>query len=211
MSPRTGSTPSNGIDWRVARTELRSKVESASSPEEVRHHIEALLDRIGHSHVGIIPAAAYTEMNGSSGQGISGLRFEIIGGDAVIATGPYSSMVLREVNGRRVRERIARVKSEPYAHLAIRNMLHGEPGESVDLLLEDESGKASLAKIELTGGVASYKTLKSQSIKAEFKFVGQGLKGTTTTLSVYPGRSNTTMELSGLGKIHSGGWDGIVW
>jgi len=65
--------------------------------------------------------------------------------------------------------------------------------------------------VELTGGIASYKTLKSQSIKAEIEFVGQGLKGTTTTLSVYPGRSSTTMELTGLGKIYSGGWDGIVW
>jgi len=102
----------------------------------------------------------------------------------------------------------AHAKREPYAKLAIRNMLRGK---SVELLLGDESGKASLAMIELTGSVASYKTLKSQSIKAEIEFVGQGLKGTTTTLSVYPGRSSTTMELTGLGKIHSGGWDGIVW
>lgn len=140
----------NGIDWQGARTELRPKVQSAPSPEEARHHIEALLDRLGHSHVGIIPAAAYTDMNGGAGQGSSGLRFEIIGGDAVISTGPYAGMVLREVNGSRVRERIARAKSEPYAHLGISNMLRGEPGETVELLLEDESGKASLAKIELT-------------------------------------------------------------
>ncbi len=140
----------NGIDWQGARTELRPKVEAAPTPEEARHHIEALLDRLGHSHVGIIPAAAYTDMEGGSGQGDAGLRFEIIGGDAVIATGPYSGMVLREVNGRRVRERIARAKSEPYAHLAIRNMLRGEPGESLELLLEDESGKSSMARLELT-------------------------------------------------------------
>ncbi len=65
--------------------------------------------------------------------------------------------------------------------------------------------------VELTGGAASYKALKSQSIKSEIEFVGQGLKGTTTTLSVYPDRTNTTMELTGLGKIFSGGWDGVVW
>ncbi len=65
--------------------------------------------------------------------------------------------------------------------------------------------------VELTGGAASYKALKSQSIKSEIEFVGQGLKGTTSTLSVYPGRSNTTMELAGVGKILSGGWDGTLW
>ena len=140
----------NGIDWQGARKELRPKVEAAPTPEEARHHIEALLDRLGHSHVGIIPAAAYTDMDGGSGQGDAGLRFEIIGGDAVIASGPYSGMVLREVNGRRVRERIARAKGELYAQLAIRNMLRGEPGESLELLLEDEQGKASSTKLELT-------------------------------------------------------------
>jgi len=56
----------------------------------------------------------------------------------------------------------AHAKREPYAKLAIRNMLRGK---SVELLLGDESGKASLAMIELTG----------------------------------------------LGKIHSSGWDGIFW
>jgi carboxyl-terminal processing protease len=141
----------NGVDWQGARTELRPKVEAAPSPEEARHHIEALLARLGHSHVRIIPAAEYADMDGKvAGQGGTGLRFEIIGGDAVIASGPYSGLVLREVNGRRVRERIDRAKSELNAHMAIRNMLRGEPGESLELLLEDESGKASLTRIELT-------------------------------------------------------------
>ena len=87
------------------------------------------------------------------------------------------------------------------------------------ILLASTTAAADLPKgealmdrfVELTGGVASYKGLKSQSVKSEIEFVGQGLKGTTTTLSVHPGRTNTTMELTGLGKIHSGGWDGVVW
>ncbi len=55
----------NGVDWQAARDELRPKVEGAASAEEARGYIQALLSRLGHSHVGIIPAAAY---RGSVGQ-----------------------------------------------------------------------------------------------------------------------------------------------
>lgn len=140
----------NGVDWQAARTELRPKVELATSNAEARPILESLLARLGHSHVGIIPASVYTDIESNRQQGETNLKFHIIGGDAVIASGPYSGWVLREVNGRRVRDRIARAKGEVYAHSAITNMLRGEPGETLDVLLEDESGKAVAARLDLT-------------------------------------------------------------
>ncbi len=65
--------------------------------------------------------------------------------------------------------------------------------------------------IEVSGGPAAYESLKSQKVVAEIEFVGQGIKGTTTQLSIHPLRSHTTMELAGLGKMFSGVWDGVVW
>lgn len=65
--------------------------------------------------------------------------------------------------------------------------------------------------VEATGGAAAYNALKTQTIRAEIEFVGQGIKGTNTTLNIYPEKTLTTMELAGLGKIHSGVWDGTVW
>lgn len=139
----------NGVDWKAARQELRPKVEAAASLEEARGHTEALLARLGHSHVGIIPAVAYEDLSRQNSEGTAGLRFEIIGGDAILASGPHSGWVLREVNGRRVRDRIERAKTELSAQMAVQNMLHGAVGEVLELLLEDEAGKAHLTKIEL--------------------------------------------------------------
>ncbi len=65
--------------------------------------------------------------------------------------------------------------------------------------------------IELSGGKAAYEKLKSQSMRAEVEFIGQGIKGSSRTLSEYPNRSLTTMELAGVGKMLSGVWDGAVW
>jgi zinc protease len=65
--------------------------------------------------------------------------------------------------------------------------------------------------IEVTGGAAAYQSIQSQSVKAEIEFVGQGIKGKTTTINVVPSHSMTTMELAGLGKMLSGVWDGTVW
>ena len=65
--------------------------------------------------------------------------------------------------------------------------------------------------IEVTGGAAAYQNIQSQSLKAEIEFVGQGIKGKTTTINVVPSHSMTTMELAGLGKMLSGVWDGTVW
>lgn len=65
--------------------------------------------------------------------------------------------------------------------------------------------------VEATGGKAAYSQLKSQITRTEIEFVGAGIKGTNTSLNVYPNRAHTTMELTGLGKMYSGNWDGNVW
>jgi hypothetical protein len=65
--------------------------------------------------------------------------------------------------------------------------------------------------VKSTGGSSAYAALKSQAVRAEVEFLGQGIKGTSTTRSIHPRRAVSTMELAGLGKIQSGIWDGIVW
>lgn len=140
----------NGVDWNAAREELRPKVAAATSKEEARKHTEALLARLGHSHVGIIPAEAYRDLDAPRTDGQSGLKFEVIGGDAILSNTALSGAVIREVNGRRVRERIARATTSALKRLAVRNMLSGAPGETLDLLLEDEKGIAASLKVELT-------------------------------------------------------------
>ncbi|MBM3760491.1 MAG: hypothetical protein FJW36_09625 [Acidobacteria bacterium] len=140
----------NGIDWNAAREELRPKVAASTSKEKARKHTEALLAKLGHSHVGITPAEAYRDLDAPRLDGQSGLKFEIIGGDAILANTAHAGAVIREVNGRRVRERIARATTPTLKRLAVRNMLGGLPGETLELLLEDDQGKVASHKVELT-------------------------------------------------------------
>lgn len=65
--------------------------------------------------------------------------------------------------------------------------------------------------IDATGGRAAYEALKTQRVEASVEFVGQGIKGTMTTLSTAAGNSLMTMELAGVGKIVSGVTDGKAW
>ncbi|MCG3126271.1 MAG: hypothetical protein CHACPFDD_01102 [Phycisphaerae bacterium] len=52
----------NGVDWDAARAELRPRVEAAHLMSEVRLALHDLLDRLGQSHFGIIPAEIYHDV-----------------------------------------------------------------------------------------------------------------------------------------------------
>jgi hypothetical protein len=48
-----------GVDWDGAKAELLPKVAAAENEAEARGHLEDLLRRLGHSHVGLIPREVY--------------------------------------------------------------------------------------------------------------------------------------------------------
>ncbi len=50
-----------GLDWPAVRDELKPRVEAASSREEARDVMHELVHRLGKSHFGIVPAAAYAD------------------------------------------------------------------------------------------------------------------------------------------------------
>lgn len=54
-----------GVDWDAAKAELRPKAVAARTRAEVRAVMNALIDKLGVSHFGIIPADAYDVMNES--------------------------------------------------------------------------------------------------------------------------------------------------
>jgi carboxyl-terminal processing protease len=51
----------NGADWNAARAELRPKVEAAKTPDEARAVLNQLIERLGQSHFGVIPADVYAK------------------------------------------------------------------------------------------------------------------------------------------------------
>lgn len=52
----------NGVDWNAARDELRPRVEQAQSAADARAAMQDLIERLGQSHFGIIPASTYGEI-----------------------------------------------------------------------------------------------------------------------------------------------------
>lgn len=53
-----------GLDWNALNDELRPKVASATTQSQARAHISSLIERLGQSHFGIIPASAYADVAG---------------------------------------------------------------------------------------------------------------------------------------------------
>ena len=49
----------NGVDWVAVRDELRPKVESATSTDQVRALIGDMISRLGQSHMAVLPSEAY--------------------------------------------------------------------------------------------------------------------------------------------------------
>ncbi len=65
--------------------------------------------------------------------------------------------------------------------------------------------------VEATGGKAGYEKVKTMSSKGTVEIVGQGLKGTMIIINARPDKTDSVMELAGIGKIHSAAGGGIAW
>lgn len=160
----------NGIDWDGARAELRPKVAKAQSHSQAREIIEDLLARLGHSHVGIIPAEIYSASEDRKGNGSPGFRCLIIGGEAVIervdtgspawAAGLRPGFILREVRGRKVSDRLEqlKLKMKPrrpaeiamLSRRSVASMLRGDVGETLTVMIEDGQGQSIETSFKLS-------------------------------------------------------------
>lgn len=54
-----------GLDWKGIHEEFKPKIEKAVSAEEVHDLLNAMLGRLGQSHLGVMPMEAYEEDGGS--------------------------------------------------------------------------------------------------------------------------------------------------
>lgn len=78
-----------GAEWDAARDELRPKVEHAESISEVRAAMQELLERLGQSHFGIIPADSYELIDAQGGDGTTGMTIRQAG-DGILVAGVES-------------------------------------------------------------------------------------------------------------------------
>lgn len=76
-----------GLDWEAVRTELRPRVAQARTQEEARAVLSEALARLGQSHFAIVPAEAYADLPGGTGEeaGTAGLSTRILAGRAIVS------------------------------------------------------------------------------------------------------------------------------
>ncbi|MDX1388500.1 MAG: S41 family peptidase [Acidobacteriota bacterium] len=75
-----------GLDWDAVRTELRPKVEAASSMNEARSVMDEMIERLGQSHFNVIPDEVYEAIGEPEGAlgGVTGIDVRVLGGHALV-------------------------------------------------------------------------------------------------------------------------------
>jgi carboxyl-terminal processing protease len=81
-----------GLDWEAVKSEFRPKVVAANSIDEARTAMNAMIERLGQSHFGIIPQSAYDEVSAKEGDaeedwstdGVSGIHCRLVDGKALV-------------------------------------------------------------------------------------------------------------------------------
>src|SRR5580700_8475392 len=81
----------NGVDWQAVHDELRPKVEKAGSMDDARDVMSDMLSRLKETHYGIVPGAAYKELDQKEDTGKSspfdgdpGIDLRLVDGHALV-------------------------------------------------------------------------------------------------------------------------------
>jgi carboxyl-terminal processing protease len=163
-----------GVDWQKVHDEMRPRIEKADSMDEARTIMEEMLGRLGHSHVGIIPASVYEDVQGDSAKGKTGkvraqadpgFDVRIVDGEAVVVrvsagrpaanAGVRPGWRIRKINGEELAPTLARIrkavgKAPEVQFVQVRTVqrkLRGEEGQNVAVTFLDGSGKETTLSI----------------------------------------------------------------
>jgi carboxyl-terminal processing protease len=151
-----------GVDWQKVREELRPRVERAVSTDDARNVMQEMLNRLGHTHVAIIPASQYDDLKGPSGttrqQAEPGFDVRMVDGEAVVVrvragrpaaeAGVRPGWRVRKIDGEELAPRLARIQKavkkghdvqRVQAHV-IQWQLRGEEGKEVAVTFLDGAG-----------------------------------------------------------------------
>jgi carboxyl-terminal processing protease len=160
-----------GLDWDALRDELRPRVEQATTMDTARAPIEEMIQRLGLSHYGLIPAEVYDELGGPAGMGAldgtSGIDLRVVEDQVLVTSvaddspadraGVQPGWILVEVDGERLAPVLAKVAErfggtlyEPMALAgAALGRLAGPVGAARTLTLVDGAGATVEATLEL--------------------------------------------------------------
>jgi carboxyl-terminal processing protease len=158
-------TTFNGVDWRAARDELRPRARAARTDAELRGVIQGMLDRLGASHLVVIPrdaaeALAAEQDRGDGEPGDAGLELRwaddallvtrVLPGGAAEAAGVRPGWTVEQagkVTEARIRDALARLpgtvdprRFAAYAAGAMESAFEGAAGDTVHARFRGASG-----------------------------------------------------------------------
>lgn len=155
-----------GVNWQAVRDEMRPRVERAESTFEARRVMNEMLDRLGHSHVGVLPASLYEDARkGKAGQASPGFDVRVVNGEILVTqvsaglpadkAGVRPGWLVRTIDGkdlaatlqmiRKAVKKTAEVAIEQA--FAVKGMLRGDEGETVTVGFLDGAGKEVSVKM----------------------------------------------------------------
>lgn len=161
----------NGVDWDAARAEFRPQVEQAATMPAARAVMQAMIERLGQSHFGIIPAQVYLEIQkweSGGGAGVTGIEPCVVDGLALVwrvrpgspadRAGVRPGWVIVAVADRKVADVVARVSeafnASPLRELllnrAVRDGMMGEVGQTLAIEFLDGDDRPVKCDLELT-------------------------------------------------------------
>ncbi len=188
-----------GVDWQAVRAELRPRIEKADSMDEARAVLSEMLGRLGHSHVAIIPASLYEDVQGARAGArgaVPGFDVRVAGGEAVVVrvteglpaarAGVRPGWRVRRIDGEAVApmlERIRQMMKDPAAvptvqAYALTGQLRGAEGEEIRVTFLDGADKEVTVPLRLArplGNLARFGHMPPRYVHFESRRVDGGI------------------------------------
>ena len=182
--------------WAQARDEFRPQVEAATTDDEARAAMGALLETLGQSHFGIIPKQAYEQIEvGESGAGDVGLTVRLREGALLVLrvrdgspaadAGVAPGWTIESIDGRPVTKLIEAAdeaegvqRAETTVAFVAQGRLGGPVGSEVAIGFRDSEGAErpmTLARTEAPGKDAKFGNLPEMRVAIDARTLTSGV------------------------------------
>jgi carboxyl-terminal processing protease len=163
-----------GLDWEDLGKQTREAVARAENEAAARRAVSKMLERLGHSHVGVIEREAYERIGARRGAATLGLELRLLEGKVVVwRVKPGSAAAEAGVKAGWILETPKPLRGEFLPDVLYANSLvHGAEGEERELSFQP-GGKMRLGFRKAPGRMAVFGNLPPVPVEMEFRKLGE--------------------------------------
>ena len=186
-----------GESWDAIGDKYRPQVESATSDNEVRDLLQAMINELGQSHFGVIPSKSYDAIDVAGGDGYCGIEIRlnqdnqalvthVVAGSPAETAGVQPGWELLEVGDRKIADLTPKfekaahgpVRIETLAGLTLTRMADGITGKQKKLVFksfEQDRQELELTMVEQPGVDAKFGNLPEMRIRFDRRTLEGGI------------------------------------